>query len=45
MPYIRTFAMPARLAASAVSNTLLDITGHHLCCGRIPEWTAHVGQR
>ena len=31
---------PSRLFARG----LLRVTGHRLCCGRIPEWTAHVGQ-
>lgn len=26
-------------------NTLFRLFGHGVCCGRIPGWTAHVGQR
>jgi hypothetical protein len=26
------------------ANPIFRLTGHRLCCGRIPEWTAHVGQ-
>jgi len=26
------------------STVLSRLTGHRLCCGRIPGWTAHVGQ-
>ncbi|GEM_PF-2970477 len=26
-------------------NTLFSVFGHRVCCGRIPGWTAHVGQR
>ena len=25
-------------------DTLFDVFGHRICCGRIPEWTARVGQ-
>ena len=25
-------------------NTLFHFFGHHICCGHIPEWMAHVGQ-
>ena len=25
-------------------RTLFRMFGHRICCGRIPEWTAHVGQ-
>lgn len=25
-------------------TTLFRMFGHRICCGRIPEWTAHVGQ-
>jgi len=25
-------------------NLLFRLTGHRVCCGRIPGWTAHVGQ-
>lgn len=28
----------------ALIDMLFRLTGHHLCCGRIPGWTAHVGQ-
>lgn len=30
---------------SALCNAVYHFTGHRICCGRIPEWTAHVGQR
>lgn len=26
-------------------NALFDRFGHRVCCARIPEWTAHVGQK
>jgi len=26
-------------------DTLFRLFGHRICCGRIPEWTARVGQR
>lgn len=26
-------------------NTLFRLFGHRVCCGRIPAWTARVGQR
>ena len=26
-------------------DTLFRLFGHHICCGRIPGWTAHIGQR
>ena len=26
-------------------DTLFRLFGHRVCCGRIPAWTAHVGQR
>lgn len=26
-------------------RSLFALLGHRICCGRIPEWTAHVGQR
>ncbi|KAF2412532.1 hypothetical protein B1729_14565 [Microbacterium sp. B35-04] len=26
-------------------NLLFSLFGHRVCCGRIPAWTAHVGQR
>jgi hypothetical protein len=29
----------------AVFTVLFHLTGHRLCCGRTPGWTAHVGQR
>lgn len=29
---------------SALADTLITLTRHRICC-RIPEWTAHVGQR
>lgn len=25
-------------------NTLFRMFGHRICCGHIPDWTAHVGQ-
>lgn len=28
-----------------ICNTLFCLFGHHICCGRVPEWTAHVGQK
>ncbi len=30
---------------SALCNAVYRFTGHRICCGRIPSWTAHVGQR
>lgn len=30
---------------NALCNTVYRFTGHRICCGRIPAWTAHVGQR
>ncbi|MBC2638047.1 hypothetical protein ACFTWF_16045 [Rhodococcus sp. NPDC056960] len=29
---------------AALCNALFAAFGHRICCGRIPEWTAHVGQ-
>ncbi|MBF0661411.1 MULTISPECIES: hypothetical protein [unclassified Rhodococcus (in: high G+C Gram-positive bacteria)] len=29
---------------AALCNTLFTVFGHRICCGRIPEWTAYVGQ-
>lgn len=29
---------------SALCNAVYRLTGHRICCGRIPAWTAHVGQ-
>lgn len=29
---------------AVLCNSLFAIFGHRLCCGRIPEWTLHVGQ-
>jgi hypothetical protein len=29
---------------AALCNTLFAVFGHRICCGRIPEWTAYVGQ-
>ncbi|KQR91645.1 MAG: hypothetical protein J0I33_04475 [Microbacterium ginsengisoli] len=29
----------------ALCNALFRAFGHRVCCGRIPDWTAHVGQR
>jgi len=26
------------------ATTLYRLFGHRICCGRIPDWTAHVGQ-
>lgn len=26
-------------------DTLFHLFGHRVCCGRIPAWTARVGQR
>ena len=26
-------------------RSLFAVFGHRICCGRIPEWTARVGQR
>jgi uncharacterized membrane protein len=28
-----------------ICSALFRVFGHRLCCGRIPDWTAHVGQR
>jgi hypothetical protein len=30
---------------AALSKTLFRIFGHRACCGQIPDWTAHVGQK
>jgi hypothetical protein len=30
---------------AALSNLLFHIFGHRVCCGCIPEWTTHVGQK
>ncbi|MBN7792506.1 hypothetical protein [Microbacterium esteraromaticum] len=30
---------------TALCNGIYRLTGHHVCCGRIPNWTAGVGQR
>ena len=27
-----------------LSRLLFRLFGHHICCGRIPEWTASVGE-
>lgn len=27
-----------------LANTLFRLFGHRICCGRIPDWAAHVGQ-
>ena len=29
----------------AVLGYLFRIFGHRICCGKIPGWTAHVGQK
>jgi hypothetical protein len=29
----------------ALCNAAFRLFGHRICCGRIPEWTAHVGQK
>ncbi|WP_261375351.1 hypothetical protein [Arthrobacter sp. KBS0702] len=29
----------------ALPHALFRIFGHRVCCGAIPRWTAHVGQR
>ena len=29
----------------ALARALFRIFGHHVCCGAIPECTAHVGQK
>ncbi|MDI9951345.1 hypothetical protein [Rhodococcus sp. IEGM 1305] len=29
---------------TAFCNALYSVLDHRICCGRIPEWTAHVGQ-
>jgi len=28
-----------------ICDALFRLFGHRICCGRIPAWTAHVGQR
>ncbi|AZC14027.1 hypothetical protein [Microbacterium sp. ABRD28] len=30
---------------AVLCNTLFRLFGHRLCCGRIPDWTARIGQR
>ncbi|MGO2520199.1 MAG: hypothetical protein ACTH8F_08755 [Microbacterium sp.] len=30
---------------STLCNAVYQLTGHRICCGRIPAWTARVGQR
>lgn len=30
---------------TALCNGIYEITGHRICCGRIPAWTARIGQR
>ena len=29
----------------ALAHALFHVFGHRLCCGAIPTWTAHVGQK
>lgn len=29
---------------SALCNAVYCFTGHRICCGRIPSWTARIGQ-
>lgn len=29
---------------AAFCKALFAVFDHRICCGRIPEWTAHVGQ-
>ncbi|GAB3612594.1 hypothetical protein [Humibacter ginsengisoli] len=29
---------------AVLCNSLFRVFGHHICCGRIPEWTTRVGQ-
>lgn len=30
---------------AAFCNSLFRMFGHRVCCSKLPEWTAHVGQR
>ena len=30
---------------TALCNAIYRVTGHRICCGRIPGWTAQIGQR
>lgn len=30
---------------TALCNAVYRHTGHRICCGRIPDWTARIGQQ
>lgn len=30
---------------SVLCNSIYRLAGHRICCGCIPAWTAHIGQR